>query len=104
MTVLWEFRKTFRLGVPKTRKIKKVTTSQDDDFVRGLEIQMVGICRKYVKIEKVTGSQDDVFVLSWRFKNSVFSEVAKSRRDDWHSFPHSPTSPEAIRKPATNTS
>jgi hypothetical protein len=41
---------------------KKVTASQDDVFVRGLEIQMVGICRKHEKIEKVTGSQDDDFV------------------------------------------
>jgi hypothetical protein len=40
---------------------KKVTTSQDDVFARGLEIQLVG-CRKHVKIEKVTGSQDDGFV------------------------------------------
>jgi hypothetical protein len=36
--------------------------AQDDVFVRGLEIQLVGICRKHVKIEKVTGSQDEVFV------------------------------------------
>jgi hypothetical protein len=36
--------------------------AQDDEFVRGLEIQLVGICRKHVKIEKVTGSQDDDFV------------------------------------------
>src|SRR6266700_3214202 len=42
MTVLWEFRKIFRLGVPKKRKIKKVTTSQDDGFVGGLEIQLIG--------------------------------------------------------------
>jgi hypothetical protein len=37
MTVLWEVRKIFRLGVPKTRKIKKVTTSQDDGFVEEVE-------------------------------------------------------------------
>jgi hypothetical protein len=35
--------------------------AQDDGFVRGLEMQVVG-CRKHVKIEKVTGSQDDGFV------------------------------------------
>jgi hypothetical protein len=28
--------------VPKIRKIKKITTSQDDDFVRELAIQLVG--------------------------------------------------------------
>jgi hypothetical protein len=37
-------------------------SAQDDVFVRGLEIQMVGICRKHEQIEKVTNSQDDVFV------------------------------------------
>jgi hypothetical protein len=36
-------------------------SAQDDGFVRGLEIQLVG-CRKHEKIEKVTGSQDDDFV------------------------------------------
>jgi hypothetical protein len=35
--------------------------AQDDGFVWGLEMQLVG-CRKHEKIEKVTGSQDDVFV------------------------------------------
>jgi hypothetical protein len=29
--------KAFWLGVPKAREIKKVTTSQDDDFVGGLK-------------------------------------------------------------------
>jgi hypothetical protein len=33
MTILWEFGKTFWWGVPKAREIKKVTSSQDDDFV-----------------------------------------------------------------------
>jgi hypothetical protein len=37
MTALWEVRKIFRLGVPKTRKIKKVTPSQDDGFVEEVE-------------------------------------------------------------------
>ena len=29
-------------------------------------------------------------MVSWRFKNSVFSDVAKSRRDDWHFIPAFP--------------
>jgi hypothetical protein len=37
LTVLWEVRKIFRLGVPKTRKIKKITPSQDDGFVEEVE-------------------------------------------------------------------
>jgi hypothetical protein len=68
---------------------KKVTTSQDDGFVRGLKYSWLDaentkrskksqalrmtalsgglktagwICRKHQKIEKVTSSQDDVFV------------------------------------------
>jgi hypothetical protein len=41
--------------VPKIRKIKKVTTSQDDAFPEGIEKHLVG-CKKH---EKVTGSQDD---------------------------------------------
>jgi hypothetical protein len=45
----------------KTRKIEKVTASQDDDFVGGLNTTG-SICRKHEKIEKVTGSQDDDFV------------------------------------------
>jgi hypothetical protein len=44
-------------------------SAQDDDFVRGLEIQMVGICRKHEQIEKVTGSQDDVFLGSSKEKH-----------------------------------
>jgi hypothetical protein len=47
------------LGVPKTRKIKKVTTSQDDGLVGGLKIIPVG-CAKNEK--KVTPSQDDGLV------------------------------------------
>jgi hypothetical protein len=34
--------KNVPVGVPKIRKIKKVTTSQDDDFVGELAIQLVG--------------------------------------------------------------
>jgi hypothetical protein len=36
--------------------------AQDDGFVGGLEIQLVGYAEKHEKIEKVTGSQDDDFV------------------------------------------
>jgi uncharacterized transporter YbjL len=36
---------------------KKVTTSQDDGFVGGVEIQLVGYAEKHEKIEKVTGSE-----------------------------------------------
>ena len=35
MTVLWGGLKNIRLGGQKTRKIEKVTGSQDDGFVRG---------------------------------------------------------------------
>jgi hypothetical protein len=45
----------------KHEKIEKVTASQDDGFVGGLETQLVGM-QKHEKIEKVTASQDDGFV------------------------------------------
>jgi hypothetical protein len=42
---------------------RSVTRSaQDDDFVRDLENTAGWIRRKHVEIEKVTGSQDDGFV------------------------------------------
>jgi hypothetical protein len=47
------------LGVPKTREIKKVTTSQDDGFVGGLEIQLIGYPENTKGSKKFTGSQDD---------------------------------------------
>jgi hypothetical protein len=60
----------------KHEQIEKVTGSQDDVFVGGLEIQMVGICRKHEQIEKVTGAQDDVFAASWRSKTPASSRVS----------------------------
>ncbi len=39
MTPCGAFKTTVWLGVTKTRKIKKVTTSQDDDFVGGAVLQ-----------------------------------------------------------------
>jgi hypothetical protein len=62
MTALSEGLKCSWLDTQKTRKIEKVTGSQDDGFVGGLAIQLTWICRKHEKIEKVTGSQDDDFV------------------------------------------
>jgi hypothetical protein len=51
-------------GVLRLRAIKPIVCdrsakrfAQDDGFVGGLKIQLIGI-----SIEKVTGSQDDVFV------------------------------------------
>ena len=45
----------------KHEKIEKVTGSQDDGFVEGLEYNWFNM-QKTRKIEKVTGSQDDDFV------------------------------------------
>ena len=47
----------------KTRKIEKVTGSQDDGFVRGSR-NIRFVVRKTRKVEKVTSSQDDDFVVS----------------------------------------
>jgi hypothetical protein len=57
MTVLWEgLRKTVRFGGPKTRKVKKVTTSQDDGLVGGLKIIPVGRAnKKYQKRHTLSG-------------------------------------------------
>jgi hypothetical protein len=44
--------------VLRDRSVRR--SAQDDVFVRGLEIQMVGICRKHEQIEKVTGSQRSI--------------------------------------------
>jgi hypothetical protein len=52
---------SFQRQQPFLCESKKVTGSQDDGFVGGLEIRLVG-CRKHEKTEKVTGSQDDDFV------------------------------------------
>jgi hypothetical protein len=47
-----------RVGCRKREKIKKVTSSQDDESVEGFGKHRVG-CRKHEKIKKVTSSQDD---------------------------------------------
>jgi hypothetical protein len=57
MMILWGLEYNW-FNMQKTRKIEKVTGSQDDDLAGGLNTTG-SICRKHEKIEKVTGSQDD---------------------------------------------
>ena len=78
-------------GVLRLRAIKPSVcrrsarrSAQDDGFVRGLEIQLVGYAENTKKIEKVTGSercaQDDVFLRRDIPRLRISDALPESRR------------------------